>query len=312
LGERDVSDNIPKHLDIFFSLLFPLYPQKKKSNVAFQIILWALFCIILFTLGLFRIDYGTETQTALSKAINYVDLTSLGLSLGKNSMYVLIVVFAIVSGAFILQVVSAVFYKQLIAQQPVVIKITRGLMTILLRGLFIPFVTKAITSFNCNSEATVNEAGQEITQSYWTADKSLGCFKSIFQIVSFIIVFILLLFLFIYSAIVNLLILTHNPKNGSFFSFPNGIFNRLQVIFIFKIIFSQRLLYGCQFWRGVIGVLVPGVLILMLIIQNPYYSFWSNFIATIPWIILASIRLSLEIEYSMEEATDAIYPKLSS
>ncbi|KAA6388647.1 MAG: hypothetical protein EZS28_015825, partial [Streblomastix strix] len=56
LGERDVSDNIPKHLDIFFSLMFPLYPQKKKSNAAFQIILWALFCIILFTLGLFRID----------------------------------------------------------------------------------------------------------------------------------------------------------------------------------------------------------------------------------------------------------------
>ncbi|KAA6342003.1 MAG: hypothetical protein EZS28_052423 [Streblomastix strix] len=129
-------------------------------------------------------------------------------------------------------------------------------MAILLRDLFIPFVTKAITSFDCNSEATVNEAGQEITQSYWTADKSLGCFKSIFQIVSFIIVFILLL--------------------------------------------------------GVVGVLVPGVIILMLIIQNPYYSFWSNYLATIPWIILASMRLSFEIGYSMEEATDAISPKLSS
>ncbi|KAA6400710.1 MAG: hypothetical protein EZS28_003759 [Streblomastix strix] len=47
-------------------------------------------------------------------------------------------------------------------------------MAILLRDLFIPFVTKAITSFDCNSEATVNDAGQEITKSYLNTDKSLG------------------------------------------------------------------------------------------------------------------------------------------
>ncbi|KAA6377692.1 MAG: hypothetical protein EZS28_026781 [Streblomastix strix] len=310
LGERDVGDNIPKYLNIFFSLMFPLYPQKKKSNVAFQIILWALFCIILFTLGLFRIDLGTETQTALSKAINYVDLTSLGLSLGKNSMYVLIVVFVIVFGAFTLQVLSAVFYKELIASQPVVIKITRGLVSILLRVLFIPFVSTAITSFDCYSETTLNESGEGISQSFWRADNSLGCFKSVFQIVSFVIALILLLFLFIYSAVVNLLIYTHNPKNGGFFSCPNGVFNLLQGIFVFGIVFSQRLLYGWQFWRGVVGVLVPGVLILMLIIQNPYYSFWSNYLATIPWTIFASMRLFLEIGYAIEESSHVSSPQI--
>ncbi|KAA6380413.1 MAG: hypothetical protein EZS28_024061, partial [Streblomastix strix] len=129
-GERDDREHTHKRLEVFFSL---------------------------------KIDIGTETQTALSKAINYVDLTSLGLSLGKSSTYLTITVFVIVSGAFILQAVSAVFYKQLIVPQPVVNNITQGLMAILLRDLFIPFVTKAITSFDCNSEATVNDAGQEIT-----------------------------------------------------------------------------------------------------------------------------------------------------
>ncbi|KAA6375358.1 MAG: hypothetical protein EZS28_029114, partial [Streblomastix strix] len=67
------------------------------------------FCIILFTLRLLRIVLETEIQTVLSKAINYIILTSLGLSLGKNSIYLTIAIFIVVSGAFILQVVSAVF-----------------------------------------------------------------------------------------------------------------------------------------------------------------------------------------------------------
>ncbi|KAA6365872.1 MAG: hypothetical protein EZS28_038602, partial [Streblomastix strix] len=219
--ERDTGGSLSKYLETFFSLMFPLYSQKKKSNAAFQIILWALFCLVLFTLGLFRVDQGTQIQTALSQAINYVDLSSLGLILGKNSLYLTIAVFVIVFGAFTLQVLSAVFYKELIASQPIVIKITQCLVNILLQVLFIPFVSTAITSFDCFSENSFNENGEVISESFWRADSSLGCFKSIHQIISFVIAIMILIFLLTYSIVVNLLIHNHNPKNGGLFSCPN-------------------------------------------------------------------------------------------
>ncbi|KAA6392329.1 MAG: hypothetical protein EZS28_012142 [Streblomastix strix] len=73
---------------------------------------------------------------------------------------------------------------------------------------------------------------------------------------------------------------------------------------------DQRLLYDWQFWRGVVGVLVPGVLVPMLTIQNPYYSFWSNYLQTIPWTIFGVMRLFLEIGYAIEKASNMIAPQI--
>ncbi|KAA6361181.1 MAG: hypothetical protein EZS28_043292, partial [Streblomastix strix] len=165
---------------------------------------------------------------------------------------------------------------------------TRTIISVLLKVLLIPFVSTAITSFDCFSETTLNEAGENISQSFWRADNSLG----------------------LYSAMINLLIHNHNPKNGGLFSCPNGVFNLLQGIFVFGIVFSQRLLYDWQFWRGVVGVLVPGILIIILVIRNPYYSYWSNYLATIPWIIFGVMRLLLEIGYAIEESTRSSIPQI--
>ncbi|KAA6388332.1 MAG: hypothetical protein EZS28_016142 [Streblomastix strix] len=271
-GGREGQEQVPKFLEIFFAQMFPLYPQKKKSSSALQLILWTLFNIIFLTFCLFRIDLSTYKQTVLSK------------------------------------VITAIFYKELIASQPWIISLTRGLVNILLRVLFIPIISTAITSFDCYSEQYVSEAGEEITQSFWRADSTLICFSSIYQYISFALSLIILVFLFIYSAVVNLLIFNHNPKNGGLFSCPNGEFNLLQGIFVFGIVFSQRLLYNWQFWRGVVGVLVPVILIIMIVIQNPYYSFWSNYLAAIPWIIFGVMRLFLEIGYAIEEAIHSIVP----
>lgn len=96
-----------------------------------------------------------------SKAINYVDLTSLGLSLGKNSIYVLIAVFVIVFGGFLSQILSIAFYTKLIVSYPVGIEITRSGMHILFWVLFISFVSKSIILFDFYSETTLNKLKKE-------------------------------------------------------------------------------------------------------------------------------------------------------
>jgi hypothetical protein len=79
-----------------------------------------------------------------------------------------------------MQVFSAIFYKELIASQPWVISLCRSLVNIILHIFYIPIITTAITSFDCYSESSINEAGELITQSFWRADITLECFKSIY------------------------------------------------------------------------------------------------------------------------------------
>ncbi|KAA6379307.1 MAG: hypothetical protein EZS28_025169 [Streblomastix strix] len=110
--------------------------------------------------------------------------------------------------------------------------------------------------------------------------------------------------------IVNIFIFNHNPKNGGLFSSPNGMFKLIQGVSIFILVFSQRLLILWQFWRLVIGVGIPLILVLILIMHNPYYSFISNFLGTIPWIMFGSLRLCLEIGYIIEESSHSIIPQI--
>jgi cytochrome c biogenesis factor len=108
-----------------------------------------------------------------------VDLSSVGLMMGKNSIFLTVGMFVIVFGLLFMQVAAAVFYKELIASQPWFITLTSSFVNVTLRVLFIPIITTAITSFDCYTENSINDVGETLTISIWRADTTLGCFKSI-------------------------------------------------------------------------------------------------------------------------------------
>ncbi|KAA6396151.1 MAG: hypothetical protein EZS28_008322 [Streblomastix strix] len=75
----------------FFSIFFPLFHQSHKPNAFINVMFWIIFTIQLIALALFRIDNSTQAQTALSRIVNFIDLSSLSLMIGKNSIFLVVV-----------------------------------------------------------------------------------------------------------------------------------------------------------------------------------------------------------------------------
>ncbi|KAA6364633.1 MAG: hypothetical protein EZS28_039839 [Streblomastix strix] len=118
---------------------------------------------MLVTLGFFRIDHGTEQQTTLSYGLNFINLTSLGLIIGKNEVFVAVGFLIIIDGCITLHGVYALLNKKKVTTQPWVIYVMRWLVSLVIRVLFIPIVSTAITSFDYQS---TNEANGSINSHY--------------------------------------------------------------------------------------------------------------------------------------------------
>lgn len=96
---------------------------------------------------------------------------------------------------------------------------------------------------DCYDIVTTNEAGEEVRSSYWRAASDNICMGNIYQIVGLVLAIITFIVLLVYCSTLDLLIFNFNPKNGGFFSCPDGFFNFIQHLFITIVVFTQRFLY---------------------------------------------------------------------
>ncbi|KAA6403933.1 MAG: hypothetical protein EZS28_000546 [Streblomastix strix] len=155
LGQRGGGNQLSKGQEILYGFLFPLYPLEKRCHASMQLIFWFLNFLMLTTLGFFRIDHETELQTTLSYGLNFINLTSVGLIIGKNEVFMAVGFLIIIGGCIIVYGVCALQYKEIVTKQPWVIYVKRWLVSPVIRVLFIPIVSTAITSFDYQS---INDA----------------------------------------------------------------------------------------------------------------------------------------------------------
>jgi hypothetical protein len=109
--------------------------------------------------------------------------------------------------------------------------------------------------------------------------------------------------------LINLLIFHHNPRHGGLFSCRAGIFNTLQSVLLFGVVFAMRMLFAWPFWRGIVTCGTSLVIIIYIYIFQPYFSNLSNLLSCISWVMFGSIRLSAEIGYAIEEASKSVTPQ---
>ncbi|KAA6390002.1 MAG: hypothetical protein EZS28_014468 [Streblomastix strix] len=117
---------------VFFAFLMPLFNQQRREVPVLAAILWAFKLVEIIALAIFRVDSGTNLQYGFSKVVNFASGTSIGMALGKYSP---IIVFICVF------VLLAVIAEQIIQ--------------ILLTALYIPFISNAITTFDCFKDEDV-------------------------------------------------------------------------------------------------------------------------------------------------------------
>ncbi|KAA6383558.1 MAG: hypothetical protein EZS28_020916 [Streblomastix strix] len=220
-----------------FSVFFPLFHQPHKPNAFINVMLWVIFIIQLVALSLFRIDNSTQAQTALSRIVNFIDLSSLCLIIGKNSIFLVVGFIILLVLLFVLLMICSFIFRSLLTTQPWIITLVRILHDILQRILYIPIASVCITMIDCYNIVQINEAGEEIRTRYWRAASNNICMSSIYQIVGVILAIITFIVLIVYCGTLDLLIYNFNPKNGGLFSCPDGLFNFIQHIFILSLVF---------------------------------------------------------------------------
>ncbi|KAA6388988.1 MAG: hypothetical protein EZS28_015486, partial [Streblomastix strix] len=297
-------DTFSKVDEIIFSFIFPLYEQKKRQTTyVYRIIMIIWEIIQMFALSLYSVDEGTNEVDRISKVVGYLDGSQLSLILGKFMPYLNIVIFGLELAMIILIVVCCFFLRYILANQPWLLTFLRAYIEVKQRMLYIWITNINISSFDCY----IDEDGL----SHWRADNDILCFKSdILQIIGSVIAIINLIIFFAMSVILNVSIYNHNPKNGGLLSCPNGSFACLQNVLLFIIIFVMRIFYRWPFWRFLLSVGISVIIILYIVIVQPYYSFMSNFLSTLQWSIFESLRLCMEIGYIFETSMNSIIPTI--
>ncbi|KAA6394042.1 MAG: hypothetical protein EZS28_010431 [Streblomastix strix] len=293
-----------------FSITFPLFNHPKKPNSFQPVFLWVIFCIQLVAIALFRIDNSTQAQTALSRVVNFIDLSSLSIILGKNSIFLVLGFLIMIILLFALLLICSFLFRTILAKQPWIITFNRILHNILIHILCIPIASVCITMIDCYNIIDTNEAGEEIITRVWRAASDNICMSHIYQIVGLILAIITFLILLVYCGTIDLLIYNFNPKNGGLLSCPDGFFNFIQHLFILSLIFILRYIYPWEFWRAVLSVGDSIIVITYITYKQPYYTLKSNFMAQIPWIIFGSVRLCAEIGYAFEKSFNSYIPQI--
>ncbi|KAA6356182.1 MAG: hypothetical protein EZS28_048291, partial [Streblomastix strix] len=114
--------------------------------------------------------------------LNFINLTSVGLIIGKNEVFLAVGFLIIFGGCITLHGVCALLYKEIVTTQPWVIYVMRWLVSLVIRVLFIPIVSTAIASFDCYTEISIGEDGQSIKTIIWRGDITLKCVTNAYQL----------------------------------------------------------------------------------------------------------------------------------
>jgi hypothetical protein len=92
--------------------------------------------------------------------VNFVDLSSLSLILGKNIVYLLLGILLFIILIIALLISCSFFFRKILASQPWIIIFLRLINEVLLNILYIPITTILITTFDCYNITSINETGE--------------------------------------------------------------------------------------------------------------------------------------------------------
>ncbi|KAA6401417.1 MAG: hypothetical protein EZS28_003056 [Streblomastix strix] len=287
---------------LLFTLLLPLYDQPRRELPVLTMILWVFKFVEMIAFALFRTDPGTNKQPGFSMVVNFASGTSIGLAMGKLAPIISILALVLLIIVIAAQVICTMLYQPIIQMQPWILSVLRGCVETLLSALYIPLITNAITTFDCFKD----EEGKNI----WRADVTIQCLSgNVLHIIGFIIGIVFLLCYLSYSVVIRIFIFNYNPKSYSIFTCKNSTFNVLETVLTFGICFAMRMLVEWPFWRGIVTVGTSLTIVIIIYWYQPYFKYISNVLTCILWTMFGSIRLCLEVGYSVTRASHSEIPQ---
>ncbi|KAA6393723.1 MAG: hypothetical protein EZS28_010746 [Streblomastix strix] len=277
----------------------------------YNLILWLIGSIQLFSLAFFLIDLLIYALSQISKFINLIDFSSLAYVAGKSSIYISIAICFILIIVISMEFIITALYRNIVTSHPWIISMMQTITDIYLRLLFIPSLNMMISTFDC---IVVHEIAPD--ESRVDGIFQLGLINIRFlsgnaiEIVSAILSIFFLLVTFFYRATIQLFIFNHNEKNGALFGCSSGWFRGLRTFLLFGIVFCMRELIDFPFNRRIVSVGTSGFITVIVLLKQQFYKFTSNYLTILPYSLFGAIRLCAEIGYQFEEALNSIIPQI--
>ncbi|KAK2960695.1 putative hemerythrin [Blattamonas nauphoetae] len=289
MEEKRKFERVPRDT-VLFSFFYPLSMQRKHPNPGWEWVKYALVTLEMITLAFFCVDRTTHLQTTISKGINFVDFSSFQYILPPYFSFVSIGLLAYIVLLILYLLIGAVLHTQLIGKQPWVISLVRMIVEVTMTILLIPLLNMAIHQFDCH-------IGTDDSLYFRGTTISAFSDQPIPQAIGFALSIVFCVILFAMMFMYYLLIYQHNPKYGGMFSMPNFQYQLVQAFMHFGIVFAMRMLIDWPFWRFAVTVGVSALLVVWVLLKQPYYHFMGNYLSIVQWTVFGCIRALLELGY---------------
>ncbi|KAA6391124.1 MAG: hypothetical protein EZS28_013351 [Streblomastix strix] len=138
MGNDDATSRLINYIHVFYQLVFNLYPQREQDRLSYNNFIQVVNVFVLLSLYAYRIDTDTNSQTVVSQFVSFVNLSSIGLMLGRNLLYLIFVAFKLCLFVLFFQFLVAVFYKEIISSQPWIITASSIYINVIFRISLIP------------------------------------------------------------------------------------------------------------------------------------------------------------------------------
>ncbi|KAK2951215.1 hypothetical protein BLNAU_13831 [Blattamonas nauphoetae] len=296
-GSFDVTSRRDSFL---FTILFPLYENPRQPRKILPMIGYCFLFLELITLSFFSINTTTKMPTMIGHALGFVNFASLGSALKTIYGVVPIALLALILILVLVLILVSPLYQWLLTHQPWILAVTKITFTVFFQILVVPIVNMSINAFDC----------YRLTPESSLLYRSSGatCFGSddMLSTVGAVIAIVFLVLYFVMVAMYHFFIFRSNPKRGGYFAAPSGAFQTAIIVFVFGLIFCQRLLVDWAFWRAVVSVGTAAGFVLAVIMTQPFYSLFSNFLIVLLFTVYGTLRLCLEIGFLIDSGTGTI------
>ncbi|KAK2943718.1 hypothetical protein BLNAU_21369 [Blattamonas nauphoetae] len=273
-----------------FTFFFTLSKQRKHPNPGWEWVKYALVTLEMITLAFFCVNRTTHLQTSISKGINFVDFSSFQDILPPYFSFVSIGLLAFIVLLIIYLLIVVFLYPLLVRKQPWVISLIRMIVEVTMTILLIPLLNMAIHQFDCH-------IGTDDSLYFCGTTISAFSDEPIPQAIGFALSIVFCVLLFAMLIMYYLLIFQHNPKYGGMFSMPSFQYQLVQALMHFGIVFAMRMLIDWPFWRFAVTVGVSALLVVWVLLKQPYYHFMGNYLSIVQWTVFGCIRALLELGY---------------
>ncbi|KAA6380952.1 MAG: hypothetical protein EZS28_023521 [Streblomastix strix] len=247
-------------------------------------------------------------HSQILKFINLAVFSSLAYVVGKSSIYISIAFCLIPIIIITMELIITSLHRIINTSQPCIIYIMQTIIAVCLQVLFIPSLNRIISTFDYFVVHEIALDGSQLNGIFWLGLNNIRYLSGkAIEIILAVLSTIFILVIFFYNSTIQPFKFNHKLNSGGLFECSSGCIRGLHIFLLLGIVFCKRELIDLPFFRGIVSAGTFGLIIVIILLKQPFYKFISNYLNILPWSLFGEIRLCVEIDYQFQEFEIALF-----